>query len=411
MVSLFNQLTEYKLSSLNTVFPLGKEQLNLFKNAGRFTKKTVRSRNRLSSQAEDYANDYEALSFYCESGRKPWWIPSTVAFKPSRILYILFTDDYELFVQFISSVKTDKSRFSRLIQLIGRPEFFFQYNRFSANDKFLKYFLSYLKPQGYYHLVEGWLLHLSTTKIEVKGVAFENWLLTIADNQPKLSNHIRALIDSMLGSAASTRTEKLMLPRLLELHKYLLRHGPIKQTLVAERKQAANIEPSNQSIAIDNSGLALLWPFFMNLFAVLNLTSNNNFKDDLSKQRAVVFLHYLVFNQLPEDESQLFFNKIICGLPTETVVDLNSISFTDDEYSEAVSLKSAVLENWQALKTSSAQALADTFLLRNGSLSKKESNWDLHVERKGYDVLLDRLPWGISIIKLPWNNYLIYVNW
>ncbi|RYD70108.1 MAG: hypothetical protein EOP53_25995 [Sphingobacteriales bacterium] len=87
------------------------------------------------------------------------------------------------------------------------------------------------------------------------------------------------------------------------------------------------------------------------------------------------------------------------------------MSFTDDEYAEALSLKSAVLDNWKDLKTSSVQALTETFLLRNGSLNKKEINWDLHVERKGFDILLDRLPWGISIIKLPWNNYLIYVNW
>ena len=117
-------------------------------------------------------------------------------------------------------------------------------------------------------------------------------------------------------------------------------------------------------------------------------------------------MHYLVFDQLPKNESQLLLNKIICGIKPQEVINISSISFSEKEVAEANDLKTAVLENWIDLQTTSIQGLTATFLVRNGSLNRKETDWELNVEKKGFDILLSRLPWGISMIKLPWNNYI-----
>jgi hypothetical protein len=63
------------------------------------------------------------------------------------------------------------------------------------------------------------------------------------------------------------------------------------------------------------------------------------------------------------------------------------------------------------LKNTSVNGLRETFLKRDGILSRQENNWRLQVEQKTLDVLLDSIPWGFSTISLPWNGYLIFVEW
>lgn len=160
METVFNQLTDYKLNKFNAIYPLGKEELNLFKKAGRFSKKIIRNHYRLSNRMEACINDYEALSYYCQNGSAPWWISANGEFRPAKILYNLFVDDYQLFVQFIQSVNADTSVMKRLVQLIGMKDFFHIYNRFNPADEFLKYFLLFIKPKAYTTLVVSWLNHL-----------------------------------------------------------------------------------------------------------------------------------------------------------------------------------------------------------------------------------------------------------
>ena len=66
--------------------------------------------------------------------------------------------------------------------------------------------------------------------------------------------------------------------------------------------------------------------------------------------------------------------------------------------------------HWGALKSTSIDGLRNSFLMRNGKLSKEEI-WQLTVENKAWDVLLAQLPWGISMVKTPWMEELLYVHW
>lgn len=106
----------------------------------------------------------------------------------------------------------------------------------------------------------------------------------------------------------------------------------------------------------------------------------------------------------------LFFEKILCGLPTNEPVPLN-IHLEQKEIEEAESLLKAVIEHWKALKNTSIDGLREAFFKRDGIITKKEDGWHLQIERKTLDVLLDNIPWGYSTINLMWNRYLLFVEW
>lgn len=409
MVMSFNQLIEHNLPQLNAVFPLDQDELNLFKNAGMFSKKTIRNHHRLSDRVESRINDYEALSYHCQTGSNPLWISPSTSFKPEKILYNLFIDDYELFLQFIQSLKPDACVMERLEKLITITDFFCLYNRFNLSDKLLKHFLAFLKPIDFQILVEGWLNQLISAEVPLKDTAFENWLIKICEGQSKVSLSVSLILKDIIEKVSGKKNEKVLLVSLTAIsNRLLVQNRPIK---TKEKVKLLKNKVPTRSTTINNAGLVLLWPFFKNLFSHLEWLNENNFKDNLTRQKAVVYLHYLVYDQLPKDESQLLLNKIICSVKPEEVIDISSINFSEKEMAEVNDLKTAVLENWVDLKTSSAQGLTNTFLVRNGNLNKKENDWSLNVEKKGFDVLLGRLPWGLSTIKLPWNNHLIYVSW
>lgn len=219
---LFNHLTEYKLSQLNAVYPLGKNELNLFKKAGRFSKKTIRNHHRLSDQIENYINDYEALSYYCQTGINPLWIPSSTGFKPSKILYNLFVDDYELFVQFIESLKTDSSVMERLVNLITLSDFFFLYNRFNLNNKLLKHFHTSIKPIDFQTLVQGWLNQLISTQISKDEMEFENWLIMMCEDQNKVALSVSLILKDITEKVGVKKNEKVFLNILMAISKRIV---------------------------------------------------------------------------------------------------------------------------------------------------------------------------------------------
>lgn len=219
MATVFNNLTKYKL---NAIFPLDKEELNLFKKAGRFSKKIIRSRHRLSSQIENCINDYEALSYYCQKGVNPWWISSVSEFKPTKILYNLFIDDYELFQQFILSIKSDASVMKRLIQLIDEKEFFNLYNNLSSKDKFLNYFLFFQKQNDYKLLLKSWFMDPLNVKIQFKHIEFEKWLTIICENNNQLSSSVCLTLKKIISKIKNDDSEKSLFLKVNNIYNQLL---------------------------------------------------------------------------------------------------------------------------------------------------------------------------------------------
>ena len=170
--------------------------------------------------------------------------------------------------------------------------------------------------------------------------------------------------------------------------------------------------PINQSIFIRNAGLILLWPFFIHYFKFNKLVDEKNqFISIDHAKRAVHLLQYLVNRSTDSPEIDLTFNKVLCGLPINSLIP-KKIEMSDNEIDIAESLLKACIKQWDALKNTTPDGLRNSFLMRDGFLSiDSDNNWTVKVEGKAWDILLTKLNWGLSMVKLSWMKGFIYIEW
>nr|WP_276898103.1 contractile injection system tape measure protein [Pedobacter kyonggii] len=414
IIQIYGYFKNHNFNKLNAGVVLDKE-LGLFLENLEYHPETHNSG--LSANSDNVVHDYESLAFYCQTGLKPWWLPSEIAFKPSEILLKRFNFDRNLFYQFIVTLKHNSNSYNRLIQLISKQSFFYQYHHFKTDIVILKYFEPNIKPNLFNVILKYWLDGLKQNNHIQDTEDFGLWLFSLVQHMPSLKP---ALVDCIELSifTVQLKKEKLVLPRFNKLLAAVANSKALPQPELIIKEEVSKTVKVKQSkvladasILIENAGLIILYPYFKNLFNVLHLLNANQFIDEMCRHKAIVYLHYLVYNEMPEDESRLIFNKILCGADPEVVIKLNEIAFTEEELSQSAELKATVIKHWTKLGSTSIEGLTQTFLIRNGSLIFREGNYNLHVERKGLDILLDTLPWSLSIIRLPWNNYLINLNW
>jgi len=177
---------------------------------------------------------------------------------------------------------------------------------------------------------------------------------------------------------------------------------------------AADIGAERDPLYVGNAGLVLLAPFLERLFTHQRLTHEQKFVDIAARFRAVHLMEHLVHGHTNTCEPAWVLNKLLCGLPVATPVPpCNGL----DEATSAVldDLLRAVIQHWNALGKTSIEGLQETFLRREGRLTRAENctpvGWHLNIEDKCFDVLLDRIPWGFSLIKLPWMEGVLNVEW
>lgn len=164
------------------------------------------------------------------------------------------------------------------------------------------------------------------------------------------------------------------------------------------------------SLFIQNAGLILLWPFISRLFDKLNLLEEKDFVDENAQQKAILLTQYLVTGNTDFQESSLALNKLICGAPLETYVDVD-ITIEKFELNLCESLLKSVINNWEKINNSSVSTLRETFLNREGVLIRSNADFKLNIEKKPFDVLLTTLPWTISMIQTSFMKNRILVTW
>jgi len=159
---------------------------------------------------------------------------------------------------------------------------------------------------------------------------------------------------------------------------------------------------------IQNAGLIIVHPFIKHFFENCKLLDSN--QEIINKELAVHALHYIATQKEQQLESDMLFEKMLCGVPIQQPINRHIIlsEFIKEQSEE---LLQAILENWSILKNSSPDLLRIEFLQRSGLLSFKEDNPKITIERKTHDILLDKLPWGIGLCKLPWIEKLIFTDW
>ena len=164
------------------------------------------------------------------------------------------------------------------------------------------------------------------------------------------------------------------------------------------------------SIYINNAGMIIIWPFLSTLYSKLGLLVGKSFIDDYSLQKAILMLHYIVFEDDNFEEPNLILNKILCGASPDFFVD-TSVSLNEMEKRIGNQLLTAVTKNWEKLDNTSARGLRESFLKREGIIKKNENNYTLIVEGKPFDMLLKTIPWNIMMIQTSFMDIRLLVEW
>jgi len=182
-----------------------------------------------------------------------------------------------------------------------------------------------------------------------------------------------------------------------------------QQTMRPDAPEDAGEHPDERrGLYVENAGLVLLHPFLPQLFRALMIAGDDEL---LRPGEALRLLHYLATGLEDAPEYDLVLPKILCGLQPASLAG-EAAPFTDEEREESAALLAAVVRHWDALKNTGIDALRETFLKRNGKLTRwHDGGWLLQVESKSVDILLDSLPWGISMIRLPWMARMLRVEW
>ena len=186
----------------------------------------------------------------------------------------------------------------------------------------------------------------------------------------------------------------------------------LSEELILQEEQGGLEEDDNQdAILIKNAGLIILWPFFYRLFDKCGFIIDKKFKDDESVQKSILMMQYLVTGSTEFKEHELVLNKILCGVPKNSFVDIElEIDSVHLELCE--SLLSGVLKNWEKLSNSSIETLRTTFLIREGILSQNEElDFNLNVIKGPFDMLIETIPWNISIIQTTFMKNRLIVDW
>jgi hypothetical protein len=165
----------------------------------------------------------------------------------------------------------------------------------------------------------------------------------------------------------------------------------------------------DDAIYLEGAGAILFHPFLEQLFRDRGLLAGRGFRDADARDRAVHLLGLLTFGSADVPEYELVLAKVLCGCALEE--PLEPMQLEDDDVAACEAVLRAVLEHWQALRSSSPEWLRQQFVLREGKLEPVDSGFLLTIERRAQDVLLARLPWGVGVVGLPWLTDRIFVHW
>ncbi len=187
----------------------------------------------------------------------------------------------------------------------------------------------------------------------------------------------------------------------------------IDEASLPELAALARLGESNTHYVAD-AGLVLLATYSQMLFARLGLLDDRRMRDSEASSRAVRCLAWLVHGHDKASEPECVLAKLLCGMQlAEPLVGDATLDESTRQLLDG--LLGAVIANWTALGATSPTGLRETFLQREGRLTRERNeagfHWRLVVKPGPFDMLLDRLPWSFSTIKLPWMGEVLHVDW
>lgn len=381
---------------------------------------------------EDSKSFVEILIFFLSHGTLPWFVPR----------------NYNLDVEFRRFLKTknritsQKQLFSQLkITFQKNPKTFLRFIKQIENDLLFQ-ILTYGQQNAFSPLERKGILAQAQTKNRVLVwalVFYKAWYLpsksttflleAIPELRKSQASEIRSLTKA-LSFLGKTTTETIidfkptknkvndfeLFQRLFNknlkendlltfLKKVNVDNVRQKPTEKLDEKEAVEKQAVKY---IDNAGLIIIYPFLQNFYKKIRVLDQNN---GISKEKydlAIHALHYLSSGKTLSYESDMVFEKFLCGVPLDFPVN-RFLALEESVKEEANILLMAVTDHWEKLKNTSPEGLRELFFTREGKLELESSR--LTINRMAQDILLESLPWNLTIVKFPWLKKSLFVHW
>lgn len=155
-----------------------------------------------------------------------------------------------------------------------------------------------------------------------------------------------------------------------------------------------------------NLGIVILLPFIQQLFELLDLLKEHQFKDDSARLKAIQLCHYLATGACAFRDQDVLFAKLLVGYELNDPIQIEA-PLEVFEKQECIKLLESVIQYWQVLKSISIDGLRDAFLNRQGNIIVAENQYILKIESASVDLFLQNLP----SYQLPWMKRIIMIEW
>ncbi|WP_348799264.1 contractile injection system tape measure protein [Flavobacterium adhaerens] len=354
--------------------------------------------NRILSHSEKKAN---TLIYYLTHGEMPWWKTQNdkVDFNSSALNSFLDSENFKYQFQKIIDQTIVQERLinqfsnQQLAQIISTLTHYkklfpgnkiilnlSQENDFELKKILWKAVFMYLKNKNANTIIDCYFENIE--KFKTSKVTFEEFISSIdqivannsiqIDNREKIAN----------GLKPETKNEFLLKNNRDEVFK--------------------------KGLYVQNAGLIIIHPFLIDFLKNCHLINNENTITD--KEMAAHILHYVATKKEQDYEHAMIFEKFLCGIPIHQPIR-REITIDHLHKIQIEEMLQAVVQHWNALKSTSTDLLRNEFLQREGKLDIQDGNPRLSVEKKTQDILLNKIPWNISVVKIPWIEKLIYTDW
>jgi len=338
-------------------------------------------------------SDMDALFFFLETGGKPWWKNdlTSIVNRETLLKIVLQANFKQGFLRLLAKKRVQE----RLI------------NQF--NDTVLSMFLSgsiMAKKKTFSGLKNDKSFRIKFWKLVIDYTIFKEVIVIKTGlyqimKKAKINTAERTKFETYVATLIGERLEDIAID-LNVLKKSSREEEP--------QQESSEIVENDESVFIDNAGIILLHPFLKNFFINTELSDLKGNLLSGKIETAIHLLHYLSTKREQQLESELVFEKFLCGYPIDKPIE-RYIKLSADLKQKSEELLQSTITHWPALKNTSSDGLRTGFFQREGKLIIEHDKYRLIVERKAQDILLDRIPWNIHIIKLPWLDKLVFVEW
>ncbi|SEC21194.1 hypothetical protein SAMN04489761_2388 [Tenacibaculum sp. MAR_2009_124] len=194
--------------------------------------------------------------------------------------------------------------------------------------------------------------------------------------------------------------------------------GIIKEEILQLEKEILSSKSHQSSILdlglktdtyVENAGVILAHPFLKYVLLNTKLYDEKT-KKITNPEKAIHLIHFVATGKEQDLESNMIFEKIICGIPPNQPIN-RFVYLSEEDKKEADNMLQAVLSNWEKMNNASNDLLRHEFFNRNGKLTLGKRTVSLKIERKPQDILLNKINWNMSMVKLPWLTTMIQVEW